>query len=917
MNRYTMRLLIVSACLAIFTFLQLVSASTMATEVPATWLGSESDVSVNPDSMIERYAQKNIELTQAFSATENELLRLNLERKIADTVSQRILADYSDADATLKEVGRLEDGLGPLLRQHHESLPDAEYYAKRIRQRVRAMAEIGVRRMLQREELRRISDTENAANQILSSLITEDTTFNRQNLLELIRQRVVLLNSALEQGADYLHALKQLDSQERVLLTRIEDYDGFLRQHLWWLRGAEPVVMGGRINFSAALTKASSPASWLAAARLYANQLVRSPIVWLSAIVVGMIIFRRRKLIKAIDTSSQNVGKISTDRMFDTFKVLFWTLILSIPIPLLILVLVWQTDTGNIHNQFGSIPSPTLVYLCVLLFILSAFRWICLPGALAAVHFRWADRDLQRVRLLLKRLIIIFVLLGPSLLLVYSNQRVEELGFFSRVGFFLFHVTVSVTVYALLQRDNGVISSYFQQRGNGLVYRLYPVGFWVLVLLPIWLGIEMLVGYIYSSVAGSRMLLSTFGLGMVLLVIYAMARRWLLVIYRRMAYAAALDRRKTTLAARAAKAMGEEDDANAELVLDEPEVNLTELSEDTRRLINIVILIIGLIGLYFVWMPLFPALRIFDNVDLWYRTVTIGDEIQRIPTTLADIGRALLILIGTVVLVNRLPSVLEIVLLQRSKMTEGDRYTISKLATYSLVAIGSVLTLSTIGASWSQLQWLVAALGVGIGFGLQEIVANFISGLIILFERPIRIGDVVTIDDTSGIVTKIRIRATTIRDWDRKELLVPNKDLITGRVLNWSLSDEMTRVVVTVGVAYNTDVDKAMELVREAADEHENALKDPAPLISFDDFGDHALNLTMRVYVSSISHRIKTVTELRKMIYKKFKAEGIEISYPQRDVHVDIQDPLRVSLDSTASRDTASAKEMASSAGTN
>jgi potassium efflux system protein len=108
--------------------------------------------------------------------------------------------------------------------------------------------------------------------------------------------------------------------------------------------------------------------------------------------------------------------------------------------------------------------------------------------------------------------------------------------------------------------------------------------------------------------------------------------------------------------------------------------------------------------------------------------------------------------------------------------------------------------LNTIGAQWSQLQWLVAALGVGIGFGLQEIVTNFISGLIILFDRPVRVGDIVTVGDTDGVVTKIRIRATTIRNWDRKELLVPNKEFITGRLLNWSLSDQMTRVVIIVGV---------------------------------------------------------------------------------------------------------------------
>ena len=138
---------------------------------------------------------------------------------------------------------------------------------------------------------------------------------------------------------------------------------------------------------------------------------------------------------------------------------------------------------------------------------------------------------------------------------------------------------------------------------------------------------------------------------------------------------------------------------------------------------------------------------------------------------------------------------------------------------------------STLGLQWSNIQWLVAALSVGLGFGLQEIVANFISGIILLFERPIRVGDVVTVGDVSGTVTRIRIRATTIRDFEQKELLIPNKELITGRLLNWTLSDAVTRVFLTVGVTYGSDVEKAMALILEAAVENPLVLQDPEPLM--------------------------------------------------------------------------------------
>jgi potassium efflux system protein len=213
-----------------------------------------------------------------------------------------------------------------------------------------------------------------------------------------------------------------------------------------------------------------------------------------------------------------------------------------------------------------------------------------------------------------------------------------------------------------------------------------------------------------------------------------------------------------------------------------------------------------------------------------------------------------------------------------------------------MVATGSVLAFNTMGFSWSQIQWLVAALGVGIGFGLQEIVANFISVLIILYERPIRVGDVVTVGDADGVVTRIRIRATTIRTWERKELLVPNKEFVTGRLLNWSLSDRVTRINVAVGVAYGSDVQKAMALMAEAAKDNERVLEDPKPFVIFDGFGDNALSLRLRCYVGSLDHRLETVSELHQEINRKFNAAGVVIAFPQRDLHFDASRPLDIRI---------------------
>ena len=173
----------------------------------------------------------------------------------------------------------------------------------------------------------------------------------------------------------------------------------------------------------------------------------------------------------------------------------------------------------------------------------------------------------------------------------------------------------------------------------------------------------------------------------------------------------------------------------------------------------------------------------------------------------------------------------------------------------------------------------------------------FISGLIVLFERPFRINDTVTIGDVSGKVTRIRIRATTIRDWDRKELIVPNKEFITGRLINWTLSDNTIRLKFPIGIAYGSDVDLAEKLLLKAAREDRRVLKDPEPNAVFLGFGDNSLNFELRAFIGEIDDLISVLHNVNRRIDRKFREADISISFPQRDVHLDFtQGPVEVKL---------------------
>ncbi|MCU0595632.1 MAG: mechanosensitive ion channel, partial [Desulfobacterota bacterium] len=324
------------------------------------------------------------------------------------------------------------------------------------------------------------------------------------------------------------------------------------------------------------------------------------------------------------------------------------------------------------------------------------------------------------------------------------------------------------------------------------------------------------------------------------------------------------------------------------------EKKIGDLGERSRTLVNIVTVVVGFFFLWAIWAPVLPALKLAGSTSLWSYTADIDGVKQSVPITLAHLVTSLVAVGLTVVAARNLPGVLELLLLNRLTLDAGARYALHALLRYSVTAIGILVAFGALGLRWSSVQWLVAALSVGLGFGLQEIVANFICGLIILFERPFRVGDVVTIGDQTGAVSRIQIRATTITDWDRRELIVPNKEFITGKLINWSLSDPITRVVVPVGVAYGSDTQATEKLLLKIARENLMVLTQPEPSAFFMGFGDNSLNFELRVFVRGLENRLPVTHNLHLAIEREFRKAGINIAFPQRDIHLDTTGPLEV-----------------------
>ena len=293
---------------------------------------------------------------------------------------------------------------------------------------------------------------------------------------------------------------------------------------------------------------------------------------------------------------------------------------------------------------------------------------------------------------------------------------------------------------------------------------------------------------------------------------------------------------------------------------------------------------------YYVWSDLVTVVSYLRDITLWQQTSTTEAGVVTETISLFNLIVALIIVVITYILVRNIQGILEILLFSRVKLSQGTPYTITTLLTYILVAVGGAWAFSTLGMSWSKLQWLFAALSVGLGFGMQEIFANFVSGIILLFERPIRVGDTVTINDVTGTVAKIRIRAITMIDPDRKEVIVPNKSFVTGQVTNWALSNTVTRLVVSVGVAYGSDLELVKRLLLQAANEQPNILKEPEPRALFLTFGASTLDHELRVYVGQVSERNDTLDALNRRVNELFAENNIDIAFNQLDIFIKNKD---------------------------
>ena len=680
---------------------------------------------------------------------------------------------------------------------------------------------------------------------------------------DLVRSQRELLAALIASETELVNTHSDLERNRTKLGEQASEYQAYLGRRILWVPSHPPLS-------SDVLDKLSQEArgffDTLSALR-FANVSKNSALILVLAITLLAI---RRKIDSRLQTINKRIGRVRDDSILFTLQAALLNFIRLLPVPLLLLLLA---------NSLQSPDPDTAPYLAQglqnstkILVLLMLMRTACLEFGIARTHFAWPAEYCDSIRRLTTRLLIWWFPLVVLTAFIFKVELDSISAVLGRLLFCVDMIVFTVLLFGFLANDSKSLKNRRHLR------------FWLLALT---LGIGVyfigssIFGYLYSAQVVWEMFINSFAVVVVLLFFYEIMHRWLLVVRRRLRF-------NEMLAARQAPKEGETQELESE------EVNLVSLSESVSTLLRVGTVTIGAFLLFFIWAPLFRALEVMKSITLW--TVNDISEGEAILTsiTLASLVMALLIGVFTIVAARNMPPLLSLILRSQNNVSHGTRYAMVKLLGYLIITVGVLAFLSTLGLRWDRLQWLVAALGVGIGFGLQEIIANFISGLIILFERPIRVGDVITVGESSGQVIRIRIRATTIRDFDGKELLVPNKEFVTGRLLNWTLSDSSIRMTLDVGIAYGSDVRKAVAVLEDILDKHELVADDPEPDVIFNKFGNSSLNLTARYFFTDVQKRGFLLSDLHTRINDAFAKAGVVIAFPQIDVHFDREDKTEI-----------------------
>ena len=805
-----------------------------------------------PDSLLTRETRRNLQLTDYLLRTTdrlNELAQANLRTR------QRLESLTQSEQALSEQINALKGSLllAQILLEQKRRLPQV----REDRELADEIADIRLYQFELNQRREQLANPQAAVEQLLADSGESADPALRQALLELLTSRNELNGRLARELNALLGEAVSLQLNQRQLRELAGRLSGTLEEQLFWIPSHPPLGLDWWRRMPTRLVEQVARLDWSGAIGALVSGLSQRPWVFLPLLLGAVLIGRRQLWERKLRALHQDIGVVQRDSQRHTPLALLFNLLQALPGSLVLALggYALQLD-GRGQNPYLGAALFAMAWAWLVFY--TAYR-ILGSGGVAERHFGWPADQVAFLHRQMRWLGLALLLLVGVVAFAEDQAMLfdqDVLGVILLLAGFALLAWLLIRLTFLGPRSDR--ASPLRKLLGSLV-----------VLLPLLLMVALFAGYYYTALKLSGRLIDTLYALLVWVLLEALLIRGLAVAARRLAWQRAEARRE----AEAQAPTGESGEA---LPVEEPGLAIEEVNQQSLRLIRLG-LFAGLAAvLWWVWADLITVFSYLDTVTLYEFTSGAGATASLRPISLLDLLGALLIIALTLVLARNLPGLLEMAILSRLNLAQGSAYATTTLLSYVIVGVGLVTTLSTLGVSWDKLQWLVAALSVGIGFGMQEIFANFISGLIILFERPVRIGDLVTIGDVTGTVRRIHIRATHIVDGDRKEVIVPNKTFVTSQLINWTLTDTITRVVLSFMVNRGNDLQLVHDLLLRACRENPRVLKEPAPAVLLTAYSPTGLTHDLMFHVRELGDRGAATDEINRRVDQLFIEHGIE-----------------------------------------
>ncbi len=837
--------------------------------------------------LIQVSTRENIQYSRDLQDITAKIEQYTEQKTRVEAQAGEIETDFKSAEKKISLAG-LSPALGKILREQRRNLSIQDEFKQQSETIQNETAITSLAQFKVEDKLKQLMDIDAVLKDMMSKQVDQALPVDQRMMIQaelrvLLNNQKELLNKLDVAYTTYLRTLGDFDFSRQQMSTQAAKFAIYLDERLLWVPSSEPISLGYIADVYHSTQWLLSPFNWVAviedAVRLAVYHLFLSFIAILCFVGLQLGRNRAKLQLKAI---AGKVEKIHTDSFYYTLRALAYNLMLVLSLPLILHYVGWFLSSGIQIADFTKAVGEGLKGAALPLFFLQFFYRLFAVDGIARKHFQWQKTS---VSLLRKQVAWVRFIVVPGVFVIGStgaSKFPEHSDSIGRLALIIIMIAMAVFVGRALKPSGGLLQDYIDNNPGGWAAKLRYAWYSAAIGIPVVIIGFAVAGYYLSALELQQKLIITLRLLFLSVILHALVIRWLTLVNRQLAITNARQKRKTAAVTEKHLA-GSEDPV---LPVDEQQIDIPKINAQTIKLLNVFIGFTLVIGFWMIWKNILPAFSFLDRIVLWQHLVNVDHQDSYQPITLTNLMLAGLYVFIAVVAMRNFSGVMELLVFRRLSIEAGGRYAVNQLAKYVLFSIGFITVANELGGSWSQVQWLVAALSVGLGFGLQEIFANMVSGIILLFERPIRVGDTVTIGSVTGKVSRIQMRATTLVDMDQKDLIVPNKTFITSQLINWTLSDAVTRVVIPVGIAYGSDVELAHKVMIDTVKSMPLVLADPEPSVVLVGFGDSALDFSIRIFVSELSNRLPVTHDLHIRLEKALREHKIEIPFPQRDIHV-------------------------------